>query len=398
MKRIFTILAIFIGCGIASAQEFEETLVVYYRTGSAWFIPQLRDNGVRTKKFFNDIHLLQSIPGAKITNFELIGSCSPDGTKEYNDFLGNRRSMLFYERFSKELNCPINRITFRNESEDWKTVAKFTALDQTIPLRNEAVSVIEKGEPGVIRRLRDLDRGKTYQKIYDRIFPEVRTLTIRVTFDMSACIHPVEDDESLILDVPAPLYNNPYESIVPHMEVRSFPVALSVKTNAAGWLIGISNVAVECDVAPNLAVNLPVYYSGWNSSLLTFDFKGLVIQPELRFYVPKAKGFYVAAHAGLAWFNCNGDGNFRYQNTGWKRPTYGGGLNVGYKMQLKKNSGWKVEFGLGAGVYDVNYDIFYNEPNGPYVARNQYSLYYGIDQAHVSFMYSFDLGRKEGRK
>lgn len=398
MKRLLIILAVLVSCGIASAQEFEETLVVYYRTGSAWFIPQLRDNGVRTERFFNDISLLQNMPGVKVSKFELIGSCSPDGTKEYNDFLGNRRSMLFYERFSKELNCPINTITFRNESEDWGTVARFTADDHAIALRKEAVREIEKGEPGIIRRLKSLDGGKTYQKICERIFPEVRTLTVKVTFDMSACIHPVELDEVLIVTDPAPLYNNPYEQIVPHMEINTFPVALTLKTNAAGWLMGISNLAIECDVAKNLAINLPVYYSGWNTRYLTFDFKGLIIQPELRFYVPKTHGFYVAAHAGIAWFNCNGGGDFRYQNTGWKRPTYGGGLNIGYRLPLKKNSGWKVEIGLGAGVYDVNYDVFYNEENGPYVASNQYSLYYGFDQAHVSFMYSFDLGRKEGRR
>ncbi|MBR2608120.1 MAG: hypothetical protein IKC68_00125, partial [Bacteroidales bacterium] len=109
MKRILTILTIFIGCGIASAQEFEETLVVYYRAGSAWFLPQLNDNGLRTTEFFKNLDNLRSMPGVTISSVELIGSCSPDGTQEYNDFLGNRRTMLFYERFSKELNYPINK-------------------------------------------------------------------------------------------------------------------------------------------------------------------------------------------------------------------------------------------------------------------------------------------------
>lgn len=398
MKKILTILAVFIGCGLASAQEFEETLVVYYRAGSAWFIPQLHDNGLRTKEFFEDVNLLRNMPGVTITNVELIGSCSPDGTQEYNDFLGNRRTMLFYERFSKDLNYPINKITFRNASEDWETIAKCTAEDSGIALRRQAVREIEKGEPGIIERLKDLDYGRTYQKIFDNIFPEVRTVTVRITFDMSRYVHPVEFTEEVIIEQFKPLYIPNTRLVIAPMKVRDFDNVLNIKANAAGWLLGAANFAVECSIAPNLTINLPVYYSGVDLNLYTFDFKGLILQPELRFYVPNTYGFFVGAHAGIAWYNCSKGGDFRYQNTGWDRPTYGGGLNIGYQIPLKKNTGWKVEFGFGAGIYDAKYDVFYNEENGPYVARNQYRLYYGFDQGHISFLYSFDLGRKEGRK
>lgn len=402
MKRILTILTIFIGCGIASAQEFEETLVVYYRAGSAWFLPQLNDNGVRTTEFFKNLDNLRSMPGVTISSVELIGSCSPDGTQEYNDFLGNRRTMLFYERFSKELNYPINKITFRNMSEDWETIARCTAQDRDIALRREAVRIINSGEPGIIERLQALDYGNTYQKIFDNIFPEVRTTTLRVTFDV------VDRDKEVVVEeevVEEEIDKISFPPVVrkkvrtPRVrEAASGQMAFNLKLNAAGWLLGVPNVAMECSVAPNLSINLPIYYSGVNMNLYTFDFKGLILQPELRFYVPNTYGFYVGAHAGIAWYNCHRGGDYRYQNSGWDRPTYGGGLNIGYQLPLKKGSGWKVEFGFGAGIYDAKYDIFYNEENGPYVARDQYRLYYGFDQGHISFLYSFDFRRKEGRR
>ena len=146
-----------------------------------------------------------------------------------------------------------------------------------------------------------------------------------------------------------------------------------------------------------MTVNFPVYFSGWDTSYLTFNFKGLVVMPELRYYMPQVDGLYLGAHAGLAWFNYYNNGDFRYQNTGWNTPSYGGGVNVGYRMPLKKNSPWDIEFGIGAGIYDVTYDVFYNEANGPFVARNQYSTYYGIDQAQISVIYKLGKGRKEGR-
>ena len=398
MKRILTILTIFIGCGIASAQEFEETLVVYYRAGSAWFLPQLRDNGLRTTEFFSNLDALRKMPGVSISNVELIGSCSPDGTQEYNDFLGNRRTMLFYERFSKELNYPISMITFRNMSEDWETIAQCTAEDSSIPLRWEAVREIERGEPGVIARLQALDYGRTYQKIFDNIFPEVRTVTLRVTFNTPEPAQ-VEVEETVVETVVVePVKTAAPKKVRQPRASSDVDNALNLKVNAIGWILGVPNFTFECSIAPNLSINLPVYYSGMNLDLYSFNFKGLILQPELRFYVPNTYGFYVGAHAGLAWYNCSNGKDYRYQNTGWERPTFGGGLNIGYQIPLKKDSGWKVEFGFGAGVYDAKYDVFYNEENGPAVSRDQYKLYYGFDQGHISFLYSFDLRRKEGRK
>lgn len=398
MKRVLTILAIFIGCGIASAQEFEKTLVVYYHTGSAWYLPQLRDNGVRTTEFFKELNEMQSMPDIKIISFEMIGSCSPDGTQEYNDFLGNRRTMLFYERFSKELNYPISKIVFRNESENWSKVAKYVSADRSIALRREAVDEILKGEPGIIQRLRALDYGRTYQEIYDKIFPEVRTMTVKVTFGSPQQAPKQPKVKEVISEIQEMTKADDalYEKSKPRTYERSPYADWAVKTNAAAWLIGVSNVAFEFPIAQNMTVNFPVYFSGWDTSYLTFNFKGLVAMPELRYYMPQVDGLYLGAHAGLAWFNCYGRGDFRYQNTGWNTPTYGGGVNVGYRMPLKKNSAWDIEFGIGAGIYDVTYDVFYNEANGPFVSRNQYSTYFGIDQAQISIIYKLG-GRKEGR-
>ena len=56
-----------------------------------------------------------------------------------------------------------------------------------------------------------------------------------------------------------------------------------------------------------------------------------------------------------------------------------------------------MEFALGAGVYSAKYDLFYNEVNGPCAEYGVQDVFVGIDNASVSFVYSFDL-RKEGRR
>ena len=60
---------------------------------------------------------------------------------------------------------------------------------------------------------------------------------------------------------------------------------LTIKTNLLGWMMLGANVAVEYDIIPHLSVALPFYYSGWDYGKETLKFRGLVLQPEVRFYI-----------------------------------------------------------------------------------------------------------------
>ena len=100
---------------------------------------------------------------------------------------------------------------------------------------------------------------------------------------------------------------------------------------------------------------------------------------------------------GLGWYNFALDGEFRIQDYKGRRPAWGGGIGAGYALQFRKNPRWGMEFAIGAGVYDVKYDIFYNEENGPYAESGVHDTFFGVDNAAISFTYKFPF-KKEGRK
>ena len=169
------------------------------------------------------------------------------------------------------------------------------------------------------------------------------------------------------------------------------------------------------DIIENLSFALPVYWSGWDyAGINTLKFRTFMIQPELRYYIPKINGLYVGAHFGVGHWNFalgahapmlgldDLDG-WRYQDHKGESPAIGGGLNLGYALQFKKNPRWGMEFAIGGGIYDATYDVFYNEENGPYHERGVHTTYIGVDNASISFTYKFDLLRsakneKEGRR
>ena len=170
---------------------------------------------------------------------------------------------------------------------------------------------------------------------------------------------------------------------------------LYVKTNAIGWGLAISNVSAEVDLAKHWSFAVPVYYSALNYFTSTIKFRTLAVQPEFRYWFNENnQKFFIGAHFGYAQYNIAVDGDYRYQDHGGKSPALGGGLSVGYRMPISKNDKWHIEFTLGAGVYGLHYDKFYNVNNGKLIETYR-KTYWGIDNAAVNISYRFDLKKRK---
>ena len=175
-------------------------------------------------------------------------------------------------------------------------------------------------------------------------------------------------------------------------------IPLTLKANTIGYVLGVANIAAEIGITEHLSFSLPFYYSGIDYFKSTLKFRTCMLQPELRYNFAKVKGLYAGAHIGFGWYNVALDGEFRYQDAGGKRPAWGGGLGFGYRMPFKKSPNWGLEFAIGAGIYDAEYDIFYNEYNGPYYRTNVRKTWIGIDNASIAVTYRFDIkGRRAER-
>lgn len=168
-----------------------------------------------------------------------------------------------------------------------------------------------------------------------------------------------------------------------------------LKTNTIGWGLLIANLAGEMDWGKHWSFVLPVYYSACNYFTSEVKFRTLTLQPELRYWFRNNHtGWYTGAHLGASWFNLAAGGDYRYQDHNRCTPALGGGLNGGYRMPMSKNGRWWLEFSLGAGVYQVDYDKFQNRKNGSWIA-NEKKVAFAVDQVAVSVAYRFDRKKKE---
>ena len=396
---------------LKSAKTSGDEVKIYFRPGSGAYEPDYQDNAARLESFAGEVsysssnyYLLDSIL--------VISGTSPEGPLRLNERLASERLSAVLGAVRAAFAGKIaegDSVTFASDSRvgDWSDIIAVVASDTSSVHRADILSVLLDGNIASLGKERSLrSRGGVWNYLKTSIFPDGRATTV--------CIrrkHNFEKMGKLPEITSGVTYNNiqqlQHSRRIGNTSSNAHPVnttdavrsvsedrirKITVKSNALALGLLIGNAAVEADITDNLSFQLPVYYSALNYFTSTIKFRTFALQPELRWNFTKPDGLFVGAHFGLAYFNLAADGNWRIQTHDGNRPLIGGGLSVGYKLPITKDKRWNVEFSLGAGAYRFHYDKFYNEPNGA-LAGSVKRTYIGLDNAGVSFSYSFDLGR-----
>lgn len=331
----------------------------------------------KNRKLFYAILGILPVAVAALLMFQKCSSCEEEGIPEITDAVDT----LAVESADSAL-------TFLH-SQDTADVAE--VIDDVIPVPSPAVL-----SPQPVKQKEVLAQETEISPVEVEAAPVVDSESSEVTeTEVEQVVEVAEVPESAEDTVVAVV-----ESI-PEPEMEDPDLQLSLKSNLLGWAMGVSNFAVEIDMAEHWSFHLPLYYSAWNYFKPTTKFRILATQPEIRYWFSENnENFFLGAHFGMAYFNVAAGGAYRYQDHYKKTPALGGGLTVGYRMPVRKNSNWKVEFSLGAGGYSVHYDRFHNTPDATkgLMVDNIKTTYWGIDNVSISFLYSFDLKRKGGRK
>lgn len=394
----------------ASAQSYERSVEIYFRLGEAKYDPQFKDNQSNLKKFVEEVNAHSADSLYTRFSVDFYGGASPEGSEKVNGRLAQKRldnAMTALEKagfdFGRFRSGGLH--TSKATIENWEGFTDSIASDDRMPHRDEVLAIISDTtltSADKEKKLKSL-KGGVWKYMNHNILSTARVFiaVVRCRTDLQiASVEPLCPEATLSTGFAAPkaMFQN-FQSapeIQPPAQ-QEWTRKLSVKTNTLGLAMLMGNAAAEIDLTRNLSLNFPIYYSALNYFTSTIKFRTFAIQPELRWNFTRPEGLFVGAHFGLAYFNLAANGNYRIQTHNGNEPLVGGGLSIGYRLPLTKNKRWNVEFTLGAGAYRFNYDKFYNEPNGA-LAGSESRTYIGLDNAGVSFMYSFELGRGKKRK
>ncbi len=414
--RIFLcIIVLFLTANINNvcAQESRTEFMVNFRVSSSRIDTGYMDNAAKIEELVSALRSVQTDSTITITSITFCGAASPEGSYELNRNLAARRLKALEEIVRSKIDIPDSIVAYNDSYIPWEQlVCKVTESD--MQHKHEILTVIA-GTPEIvdypggrridnrILKLQRLDGGKVWKELLRRFFSPMR----------NACVVFVtcKQQPQPVVALPEPLTVAPSAATDTVQTLEPLPVVadtvpavdewsgkLHVKTNALGLGLAIANAAVEADLCRHWSVTLPVCYSAWDYFCPTTKFRTLAVQPELRYWLSENNdAWFLGAHFGLAWYNIATDGRYRIQDHGGKSPALGGGLAVGYRMPISRSKRWKMEFSVGAGAYRLHYDKFRNNTNGLLV-NTEKTTYIGIDQASLSFSYTFDLKRKGGAR
>ena len=416
---IFLLLSI----GVVHSQESRTKICVDFRVNSTVVDPAYSDNAHRMQEIIEFLQTIRQDSTIHIVEISFCGAASPEGSSQLNRKLAQGRLSALEKLIRQEVEIPDSLVTRDDSYIPWGYLASqiedssLSHKEEVMAILKEEARLVDYHHPNThidnrVVKLKQLDNGKVWQQMNKLFFERMRNAcAVFVVFkrELPPAPEPEILPDTVVVVEPEPVVEVVEvapdtialeEPILP--EVEEWTRQLHVKTNAIGLGLGIANLAVEVDICKHLSFTLPVYYSAWDYFKTTIKFRTLGIQPEVRYWFrPDNEGWFVGVHFGMAYYNIAWNGDYRYQDHDRETPAMGGGLAAGYRTHLSKNKKWKMEFSLGGGVYQLDYDKFYNTPvtkEGLMVASSIKKTYWGLDQASISIAYAFDLMKKGGKR
>ncbi len=409
--RYCTALIIMLLCiSSAHSQEYRTEVSFNFRVNSTAIDSIYNDNAARMKEMRTFLQNICRDSTISITKVTFSGAASPEDSYEWNHRLARGRLASLEKLVRRDIKLPDSLVAHEDSYIPWEYLKERVAASdiackqKVLDILNEKAVFVkyplrgEKVDSRVVK-LQKLNGGRVWNRMKQLYFPSMRN-ACAVFITYKKAVPPVKKSAAVpdtMATPPAPIVETA-DTIIEAEKPEPWQRHLYIKTNGIGWAMGITNIAVEIDLAKHWSFTLPFYWSAWNYFKPTLKFRTLALQPEVRYWFSKDNGgWFAGAHFGLAWYNIATCGDYRTQDHGGHSPAIGGGLSAGYRLPVSRNGRWQMEFALGAGCYKLHYDKFHNYKNGLLVDTKK-KTWFGIDRAAVSIVYTFDLGKKGGAR
>ena len=384
--------------------QWREEMRIRYRVAKTYIDKTYMDNDMTLQSIVDWVEERQQDTMVKIVAVEFCGACSPEGSVPFNHYLSSTRLTRLENYVRQRIEIPEDIITRSDHYIAWGELEQMVEEsdienkdDILAILRSENTSVGEQLDSR-IHALKAMDNGKTWRLIFDRYFAHLRNAYMVVVTEKSDLAKQYDSRLREML-TPVSLAEptrwqdvsvKPMAIVSPAVAAATQSHYMYVKTNLLGLALLNANVGVEFDLGNYLSFSLPISYSAVNYFKPTLKFRNFSVQPELRVWPMKNDdGLFVGAHMGFAYYNFAFDGDWRYQDHDGTSPTIGGGLSLGYRLPISANKNWKLEFAVGAGIYPLYYDVFYNLANVKegklHETRN--GRYIGLDNVTIGISY-----------
>ena len=382
-----------------------EEMHIRYRVAKAYIDRGYMNNAPTLDRIVDWAKEVQNDTMVNIVSVEFCGAVSPEGSVPFNHWLSVARLTALEKYVRQRIDIPEDVIVRSDHYIAWDEL-KQMVLDSDLPNKDDIMAVLNSENTSTgdqldsrIAALKALDNGKTWRVIFQRYFIHMRNAYMVIVTEKSEKFYEARRRNMIpnvapmtqVLEYKTPGLIRAAATVAPAVIDQRY---MYIKTNFVGLGMLIGNLGVEFDLGRYMSVSIPVYYSGLDYFKTTLKFRTLSVQPELRVWpMTNEDGLFIGAHMGFGYYNFAFDQEWRYQDHNGTTPTLGGGLSLGYRLPISKNERWKLEFGIGAGIYPLHYDRFNNlkvvQDGQLYDTRKE--TYIGLDNVHVGISYRIPM-------
>lgn len=394
--------------------------------------PELRGNRETLEGLVVRLEAFRDDTAGCVSQLSLRGNASPDGTAAANVRLTRKRVEAVLSYLRQWVEIPDGLVEVQANGFDWEGLQLRVEDDPECPARQEVLEVLSDTPEwmydaqgrivdGRRKRLMDLRGGVPYGYLAEKVFPDLRNVSI--------ILYGQGDQLQAQKEAPDPSDGRSQATVVGRVSdtqtvaepmgeavpeqtssgkdpegVRKEEIAgdtlvqppwhrLAIKTNLLYDAILMPSLEVEYRIDDRWSVAVEGSVAWWKRDRRHKYYQIATILPEGRYWFGTKKpwhGHYVGVFAGGSWYDLeNGE-------RGYKGEFFTTGVSYGYMFPIGRSL--SIEAGLGVGFLYTTYEE-YLPIDGHYVyQQTSRTNWFGPVKVKLALVWRLSDGKKGGRR
>jgi len=388
---IFLFLSVFIGCLLASGQEYRKEVCVLFKFGSSYIDKSYSDNEKRLAEAVATLDSINNDDSIALSEIRFSGEASPEGSLIYNKKLAGARMSALEKYIRERIDIPDSIVTRAETGIAWHRLSELISESDT-PYKEEALQIIcnvpeitvdnnGKVTDSRWKHLMDLRGGRVWRYIAPRFLHLMRnagiiSITVKnttfakadsTTADATKNNMPADSSMTAVPDTIVTTVENQAEHYVHNAEIavesdstaikEYKPLYMSLSTNMLYDILAIPNIGIEFYLGKNYSIATNWMYAWWSNRARHRYWRVYGGDIAVRKWFGKAAGKkpLTGHHLGIYAqvltydFEFGGKGQMAGRPGGslWERANYAAGIEYGYSLPV--TSRLNIDFMIGIG-------------------------------------------------